>query len=70
MIVVTLLFVALQYIGSRLTYDTHWIFKRAEVARNLIRERNISHPVGSEEYFALGANTVDLQDWNFSDENK
>jgi hypothetical protein len=30
--------------------------RRAKLAEELIKERKLDHPVGSEEYFALGAN--------------
>ena len=52
------LFVTLQVIGIEWTYQTHWIFKRAEMAQRLIREKKLEHTVGSEEYFSLGANAA------------
>lgn len=50
-----LAFLLLQFVGSRWTYQTHWIFQRAEMAKRLVGENYLLHPVGSEEYFSLGA---------------
>lgn len=47
---------ALQTVTIKQTYETHWVVKRANLAKKLIEEKNLIHPVGSEEYFALGAN--------------
>lgn len=45
----------LQLITIKLTFDTHWIIKRAYMAKRLVEERSLIHPVYSEEYFSLGA---------------
>ncbi len=49
-------FVSLQFLSVQITYNTHWIVSRAHLAQKLVSERRFLHPVGSEEYFALGAN--------------
>lgn len=46
---------ALQLITVKLTYDTHWVIKRAHLAKKLVEEGNLIHPVSSEEYISLGA---------------
>ena len=58
LIVIVACFIVLQIIGSAWTYQTHWIFKRAILAKKLVGERNLTHLVGSEEYFALGADAA------------
>lgn len=50
------IFIFIQYIGIQWTYQTHWIFRRAELAKKLVENGNLIHQVGSEEYFSLGAN--------------
>lgn len=46
---------ALQLITVKLTYDTHWVIKRAHLAKKLVEEGSLIHPVSSEEYISLGA---------------
>lgn len=58
LIVIVACFIVLQIIGSVWTHQTHWIFKRAILAKKLVGEINLTHPVGSEEYFALGADAA------------
>lgn len=48
-------FILLQYLCVQNTYKTHWIISRAKLAQQLIKEKKLTHPVGSEEYFSLGA---------------
>lgn len=48
----------LQYIGSQWTYQSHWIFKRAKLAQELVAKRELVHPIGSESYFSLGAGSA------------
>lgn len=55
---VVMIFVFLQLIGIQETYNTHWIFRRAQMAEKLIKSGNLIHPVGSEEYFTLGAGSA------------
>lgn len=50
------IFMAQQLSGHIWQYDTHWLYRRAELAKRLIIEAKLEHPVGTEEYFALGAN--------------
>ncbi|MCM8787409.1 MAG: hypothetical protein NC935_05070 [Candidatus Omnitrophica bacterium] len=45
----------LQAVTVKLTYDTHWVVKRARLAKKLVQEGNLVHPVGSEKYISLGA---------------
>ena len=52
------IFLLLQLLGSQWTYSTHWLFTRAELAKKLIFEGNLDHQVGTEEYYALGANAA------------
>lgn len=49
-------FVFLQFMSISITYGSHWIVKRAQIAERLINQNNFLHPVGSEEYYSLGAN--------------
>lgn len=49
------LFLLLQFIGSQWIFKTHWIFKRANLAKYLIEKNEFVHSIGSEEYFVLGA---------------
>jgi hypothetical protein len=56
---VVIIFLFLQQIGSYWTYDTHWIFRRALLAKNLVDDKKYSFPVGSEEYYALGASAAE-----------
>lgn len=51
-------FILLQTIGSQWTYQTHWLFQREKLARQLISKKQYIHPIGTEEYFALGANSI------------
>lgn len=51
-------FIYVQIIGIKSTYLTHWLFSREQLARKLINEERLVHPVGTEEYFALGANSA------------
>lgn len=46
---------SLQVITIKLTYDTHWIISRAFMAKQLVSENSLIHPVSSEEYISLGA---------------
>ncbi len=46
-------------IGIEYTMRTHWIFRRAKMAQVLISQKNLHHPVGSEEYFTLGADAAE-----------
>ena len=55
---VVLLFLLIQGIGIFWTYNTHWIFQRAILAKTLVEKKSYFHEVGSEEYFSLGANTA------------
>lgn len=48
-------FVILQITTIWWTHETHWIVKRAILAEILVKERKLSHPIGSEEYYSLGA---------------
>lgn len=48
-------FLILNLLGTYWTYSTHWIFQRAKLAKQLVNENKLIHPVGSEEYFSLGA---------------
>ncbi len=52
-------FAFLQVTSIFITYNSHWIVKRAHVAEQLINQKKLLHPVGSEEYFALGANQAE-----------
>lgn len=52
------LYTIIQLVGSQWTYNSHWIFSRAELAKKLITEKKFTHAVGTEEYFSLGANTA------------
>ena len=49
------LYSILQMLVAQETNTTHWIVRRAHLAKDLIQNNNLVHPVGSEEYFALGA---------------
>lgn len=49
-------FIILQSISVYITYNTHWLIKRAKLSRQLVEKSQLEHPVGSEEYFSLGAN--------------
>lgn len=49
-------FVLFQFVNVRWTYQTHWLFARARLSQKLVEEKNLVHPIGSEEYFSLGAN--------------
>lgn len=51
-----IIYLLIQIISSKLTYNTHWLVKRAQLAQELIDKKIYGAPVGSEEYFALGAN--------------
>jgi hypothetical protein len=50
-----IIYLLIQIISSKLTYNTHWLVNRAQMAKELIDKKVYSAPVGSEEYFALGA---------------
>jgi len=57
----TIVFMAFLFsntIGIIWTYQTHWIFRRAKLAEKLVQQQNFIHPVGSEEYVSLGANSA------------
>ena len=49
-------FLLLQYMNVSWTYQTHWLFTRANLAKTLVEKKDLVHPVGSEEFFSLGAN--------------
>lgn len=51
-------FLVQQLIGARWTYATHWVFSRARLAQELVEKNELVAPIGSEEYFALGANAA------------
>ncbi len=51
-------YLSLQLIGTYSTYQTHWIFKRAQMAERLIESGDLIHPLGSEEYFSLGGSSA------------
>ena len=51
-------FFILQYFNILWTYQTHWIFRRAHSAQILVEKQQLDFPVGSEEYFSLGANAA------------
>lgn len=53
-----LVYLVLQYVGTTWTYNSHWIFHRAILAKNLVAQRQLIQPVGSEGYFALGADSA------------
>lgn len=54
--IILLLYVKLQIMGINWTHKTHWLYRRAVLAKQLIKSNNMQHPVGSEEYYSLGAN--------------
>jgi len=53
-----LTYLIIQVIGARWTYQTHWLFQRARLAQKLVEKKQLIHPIGSEEYFSLGANSA------------
>lgn len=56
--IIVIAFVIWQFIGIEWTFQTHWIFRRADLAKKLVQEKKFEQPVGSEEYFALGAESA------------
>ena len=54
-LVICSLFLIGNIVGVYWTYQTHWIFRRAALAHNLIVEKEFEQVVGSEEYISLGA---------------
>ncbi len=58
-VTVMCMYFSLQFIGIGWTFRTHWIFKRAALAKQLILEKKLIHHIGSEEYFALGAGAAE-----------
>jgi len=52
------LYIILQSTGIFWTYKTHWIYKRAELAQQLIDKHIYEAIPQSEEFFALGANAA------------
>ncbi|HCM37647.1 MAG: putative membrane protein [Candidatus Gottesmanbacteria bacterium GW2011_GWB1_43_11] len=57
-VVVVAVFLVNQIIGNQWTYQTHWLFSRAKLAKHLVEIHDLEQPVGSEEYYALGANAA------------
>jgi len=51
-------YLSIQFISFRLTYNTHWLFQRAYLAKKLVMQGIYQADVGSEEYFSLGANSA------------
>lgn len=51
-------YLSIQFISFKLTYNTHWLFQRASLAKKLVRQGIYQADVGSEEYFSLGANSA------------
>ncbi len=51
-------FLLLNFAGTQWVYQTHWVFRRADIAKQLILHKNFIYPPGSEEYFSLGANAA------------
>ncbi len=58
-IIVITSYCLLQIIGIWSTYETHWVFQRAILAKKLILEKQFIQPVGSEAYFSLGAGNAE-----------
>ena len=58
LMVFLMIYMILQIIGSQWTYATHWIFRRAVLAEKLIKEKQFSQRIGSEEFFSLGADAI------------
>lgn len=56
LLVFLLSYFSIQIISFQLTYNTHWLFKRAALAEKLVSNGVYQADIGSEEYFALGAN--------------
>lgn len=52
------LFVTVHFIGAAWMYQTHWLFRRAKLAQKLVKENDLLHDVGSEEYFASGGDNA------------
>jgi hypothetical protein len=48
-------FIIAQIIGINWTYKTHWIYRRAAIAEELVKNKKFQHPINTEEFFALGA---------------
>lgn len=51
-------YLSIQFISFKLTYNTHWLFQRASLAKKLVMQGIYQADVGSEEYFSLGANSA------------
>lgn len=51
-------YLIVQFFGSQWTYKTHWLFTRAKLAQTLVSEEKLMHPIGSEEFYSLGANAA------------
>lgn len=52
-------FLAISIISNSWNFQTHWLVKRARLAKSLIEQGIYQVPNVSEEYFALGANYAD-----------
>lgn len=57
-IILLIVFIAVNFMGIESMYKFHWLFSRAKLAETLVRTSHFNFPVGSEEYFALGAGTA------------
>lgn len=53
--VLTVSIIVAAAIGERMEWRTHWLVRRAELAKSLVKKGIYTAPVASEEYFALGA---------------
>ena len=52
------MYLGVQTLSINWTHQTHWLFARARKAKELIAQKNLTHPVASEEYYALGADAA------------
>ncbi len=52
-------YLSIQSISIYYTYTTHWIIRRAVVSEYLVKNGIYYAPIGTEEYYALGANMAE-----------